>query len=100
MIVRIYQARVVPGRADRLCELIRTKSWPRMQQADGFLGCELYRSTDEPDTVVMVSRWADEAALHKWAGPLWRVRPVANREDYQFLQETDHVQHFELVELE
>jgi heme-degrading monooxygenase HmoA len=104
MIVRIYQAKVRPGGVDQLCELIKERTWPLLAKADGYLGGEFYKSLpepdrmlQEPDTVVMVTRWRDEAAIAAWAGPLWRMRPVSNPEDYQFLAETDRVQHFTVV---
>ena len=99
MIVRIYHAEIAPGSEVEFFDLLRSKWLPTTMKAEGFLGIEFYRSVDGPNTVVVITRWRDEAALEAWAGPLWRVRPVNPIESFQMLTKTDRVQHFLSVDV-
>jgi hypothetical protein len=36
-------------------------------------GCDVYASYDGPPRLVVISHWADEAALSAYAGPSWRT---------------------------
>jgi Antibiotic biosynthesis monooxygenase len=93
VIVRTWEAEIVPGRLDEFCEVVRTKIWPQMDHADGFLGGEVYRSYEGPERVLMVSRWRDEDALRDFAGPMWRLRPIVTAYEEPLIARPPNVWH-------
>jgi len=98
VIVRMSEARVLPGLLDQFVEFIVERAWPAMEAADGFVGGELYRadSASEP-RLVLLTRWRDEAALAGFAGPDWRSTPVVLPDEQRFLARPLHVSHFTQV---
>ena len=100
MIVRMCEARAVPGRLDEFVEFTLDRGWPAMEAADGFAGGELYRAdSDTEPRLVMITRWRDEAALAGFAGPDWRSTPVVLPDEEQYLARPLHVWHFTQVPL-
>lgn len=53
---------VQPGRADRVVEIV-TDHLKTIRAEDGCLRYDLYRVHRDPDTLVMVERWASKDAL-------------------------------------
>jgi heme-degrading monooxygenase HmoA len=98
VIVRMWEARVTPGLLDQFVEFLVERAWPVMEAADGFAGGELYRadSGTEP-RLVMITRWRNEAALARFAGPDWRSTPVVLPEEDRFLTRPPQVWHFTQV---
>ena len=99
MLVRMSEARVVPGRLEEFAELTRRVAFPLMRAAPGFLGGELYRAEDPP-LLVMITRWRDEDALAAFDGPDWRDQPVILADEEQFLVRPSHVWHFTPVDVD
>lgn len=61
MITRMWEARLADGAlADDVAAALPA-------------GAEAYLSYDGPPRLVVISRWADEAALSAYAGPAWRT---------------------------
>lgn len=94
MIVRMEESRVVAGRVEEFCARLRATVLPRLADHDGFLGADLYRSYDGAERVVLVTRWRDEAALDRVAGPGWPDSPLAAPAVRQLLARPPHVWHF------
>lgn len=64
-VVRINAITVAPGSGDELAHRFATRAGA-VDQADGFLGFELLRPTDDRDTWLVVTRWRDEEAFQGW----------------------------------
>ena len=62
MYVSLSRLRVAEGRADELIAAFRRRAH-LVDDADGFVDLEVWRSDRDPDEVVMVSRWRDRAAF-------------------------------------
>jgi heme-degrading monooxygenase HmoA len=62
MYVSLSRLRVAEGRADELVAAFRRRAH-LVDDADGFVDLEVWRSDRDPDEVVMVSRWRDRAAF-------------------------------------
>ncbi|GAA2994150.1 hypothetical protein GCM10020229_03300 [Kitasatospora albolonga] len=100
MIVRIWEAQVVPRRRDEFCTRLTEVVIPALDGTDGFEGAELMRSVSELDhRVLVVTRWRDEAALRAYAGTMWRIRPVWAEGEFGFLEHPPSVSHFEHLPL-
>jgi heme-degrading monooxygenase HmoA len=98
MIVRMFEARVVPGLLDEFVDFVVERVLPAMEAADGFAGGEVYRAdSDTEPRLVMITRWRDEAALAGFAGPEWRTRAAVPPEEERFLARPPHVWHFTQV---
>ncbi len=63
-------------------------------QCDGFLGDEILAGEG---SLLYISRWRDEGALEKFAGPSWRDTPVTLPAEARFLSEPLRVRHFYVV---
>jgi heme-degrading monooxygenase HmoA len=98
VIVRMLEARVVPGLLDEFADFVAQRVWPAMAALDGFGGGELYRAdSDTEPRLVMITRWRDEGALAAFAGPDWRLAPVVQPDEERFLARAPHVWHFTQV---
>jgi heme-degrading monooxygenase HmoA len=98
MVVRMWEARAVPGLLDEFVEFVVERGWPAMEAVDGFAGGELYRADSESEPrLVMITRWRDEAALAEFAGPDWQSSPVVLPDEERFLARPPHVWHFTQV---
>ena len=62
MYVSLSRHRVAPERADDLVSAFRRRAH-LVDDADGFVDLEVWRSDRETDEVIMVSRWRDRAAF-------------------------------------
>ena len=62
MIVRMWEAKVGPGRLDDAVDwLVRTVA-PAALGTDGCLGAEAFLARGEEERVVLITRWEDEHA--------------------------------------
>ncbi|MFJ8041769.1 antibiotic biosynthesis monooxygenase family protein [Kitasatospora sp. NPDC096147] len=96
MIVRIWEAQVVPARREEFCARLADEVIPALDGTDGYQGAELLRSVSALDhRVLVVTRWRDEAALRAYAGTMWRIRPVWAEGEFGFLEHPPSVAHFE-----
>jgi heme oxygenase (mycobilin-producing) len=62
MYVSLSRLRVGDGRADELVTAFRGRAH-LVDDADGFVDLEVWRSDRDPRELVMVSRWRDRAAF-------------------------------------
>lgn len=98
MIVRIWEAKVLPRLVDEFCAKLDAEVVPALRDTDGFEGAELLRSvTDDDHRVLVVTRWRDVAAVQAYAGPMWRIRPVWAEGELGYLEHPPSVSHFEPV---
>ena len=67
MIAVIFEVRIAPGRRDEYLDLAAGLR-PLLEQADGFLSIERFSSLSDPDKLLSLSFWRDEAALAAWRG--------------------------------
>ena len=98
MIVRMWEARLVPGTTGAFVAFWTERVRPRLTATDGCLDAELVVSYGvEPgadERAVVTTRWRDEAALAAAAGPDWRVAPVVEPGEAAFLARPAYVWHF------
>lgn len=64
-VVRINAITVPPGSGDELARRFAARAGA-VDQADGFVGFELLKPTDERDTWLVVTHWRDEDAFQAW----------------------------------
>jgi quinol monooxygenase YgiN len=97
MIVRVWEADIKPGKADRFLDILENKIVPRLAATEGFVSAEIIRSVEGTgeDQVLVISRWRDEQAIAAYAGPLWRIRaPLVDFEVADYLSRTSRVRHY------
>jgi len=67
MIAVIFEVWPAAGRKDNYLELAgRLKS--ELERMDGFISVERFQSLTEPDKLLSLSFWRDEAAVAAWRG--------------------------------
>jgi heme-degrading monooxygenase HmoA len=79
MIAVIFEVRPAPGLTDAYLDLAAALR-PELEQVDGFLSVERFRSLTDPDTLLSLSFFRDEAAVRAWRTlPSHRVAQEAGR---------------------
>ena len=82
-----------PGMGSRLAEAYRTRSVGGITKEPGYEQYEVFQGVEDPDRVVILERWTDEAALqmheeHNRKNPLMVLRDLRvaapDREDYVY----------------
>jgi len=66
VIVRMWEAKVLPGRLEDAVGWLVEAVVPDALAADGCLGAEAFRALGGEERVVLITRWADEHA-EDWA---------------------------------
>ncbi len=64
-VIRINAITVQPGQGDELAYRFAARAGA-VDDAEGFEGFELLRPTDDRDTWLVITRWADEASFVAW----------------------------------
>jgi quinol monooxygenase YgiN len=99
VIVRVWEARVAPENVAEFSALVASTILPKVMAADGCLGGEVLRplvGTDEP-RIIGITRWRDEESLSALLGPLWRIRPMWEEQEMQYVTHPPRVWHYEPV---
>lgn len=65
MIAVIFEVRPAPGQADRYLDLAAALR-PTLEGIDGFVSVERFRSLSDPDKLLSLSFWRNEAAVQAW----------------------------------
>ena len=65
MYVSLSRLRVAADRADELVEAFRNRAH-LVDEAEGFVDLEVWRSDRDPGDVIMVSRWRDRDAFRDY----------------------------------
>ena len=80
MIAVIFEVRPKPGRIGDYLDFAAALR-PELEQIDGFLSVERFRSLAEPDRLLSLSFFRDEAAVQVWRRlPSHRVAQAAGRQ--------------------
>jgi heme-degrading monooxygenase HmoA len=65
MIAVIFELKPAPGRESRYLDLAAALR-PELDELDGFISIERFRSLSDPDKLLSLSFWRDEAAVAGW----------------------------------
>jgi heme-degrading monooxygenase HmoA len=65
MIAVIFEVRPAPGRTGDYLDVAAALR-PELEAIDGFLSVERFRSLADPDKLLSLSFWRDEAAVRAW----------------------------------
>jgi quinol monooxygenase YgiN len=95
-VVRIFRARVKPGRQADWERLVRDTALPELSQAEGLLACYPGGPLGDPEEFSMVSVWRDLGAVRTYAGKDWAT-PVLYPGEDEILAEV-HVHHYQLFD--
>lgn len=102
VIVRIWEAQVVPERVEEFSALFASTILPKLIGADGCLGGEVLRPVageqEVEPRIIGITRWRDKESLRALLGPMWRVRPMWEEQELEYLTRPPQVRHFEPVE--
>ena len=95
-VVRIFRARVKPGRQADWERLVRETSIPKLSEAEGLLAYYPGAPLGDPEEFTMVSVWRDLGAVRSYAGKDWAT-PVLYPGEEDLLAEV-HVHHYQLFD--
>jgi quinol monooxygenase YgiN len=93
MIVRIFRARVLPGKHDQWQQQVEDHSITWLASQEGMLGYFPGKPHGDERDFVMVSLWQDIAALEKAVGENWSQAILF--EDEASLVEEVSIEHYE-----
>ena len=65
MIAVIFEVWPADGRKQTYLD-IAAKLKPELEQIDGFISIERFQSLSDPDKILSLSIWRDEAAIKRW----------------------------------
>lgn len=65
MIAVIFEVELATGAEDRYLDLAATMR-PLLDEVDGFVSVERFRSLSRPDVLLSLSFFEDEDAVHRW----------------------------------
>lgn len=63
--VVIFEVRPHPGRRDEYLDIAAALR-PQLEREDGFISIERFQSLSDPDKLLSLSTWRDEAAVAAW----------------------------------
>ena len=92
MIIRVFRARVHPGKQQEFEQFFLNKALPMVRAQSGLVSVTVGRPLDtSPEDFLMVTVWRDLDALKGFAGEQWQ-NPVIDPEAAHLLKETfvDH----------
>ena len=82
MIVRMWEARVLPGRLDDAVDWLVEAVVPDALAAEGCQGAEAFRALGDEERVVLITRWAVDPDWVEGAPP----EPLWSREHAWFFE--------------
>jgi hypothetical protein len=100
VIVRLWEAEVAPERVDEFCDLLASVVLPKVLTVDGCISGETLRPIpggDQEPKVVGITRWRDEESLRAYLGPMWRIRPMWEEAELEYVTSVPRVWHYEPV---
>ena len=97
MIVRVFRARVHPGKEDEFERFVLEKGVPMVKAQEGCTDLTIGRSrwTEQPEFVV-VTHWRSVDALQAFAGPDWQRAVIEPEEEHMLAQVS--CDHYETIE--
>lgn len=94
MIVRVFRARLKPGKRGEFEQLCRRMSLPLMRAQPGCLSARMWSAPDShPDLFAITSLWKDLPSLRAFAGEHWEEAAILPGEADLLIEAT--VQHFD-----
>lgn len=96
MLVRMSTARIKPGREGDFRDLIVAMVADFPERYPGLASHEVLVGLDA-SVLVYVSRWVDEDALIRFAGPGWHDTPVTFPNESDYLTAPLELQHYTVV---
>lgn len=94
MVIRVFRARLKPGKHAEYTRLCRTVSLPLMREQAGCLTTRIgAQRQDAPDDFVVVSVWKDLASIQAFVGERWQEAIIMPGE--ADMLEAVAVQHFD-----
>jgi heme-degrading monooxygenase HmoA len=97
MIIRVFRARVRPGKQQQFELKVRELSIPLVRSQKGLIAFFSGRPMESsPDEFVMVTAWKDLEALRAFAGDDWNVSVIPDPE--RPLLEDSFVHHYEAID--
>src|SRR5436309_2340896 len=95
MIVRVFRARVRPGKKAEFEQTVRQHSIPLVEAQKGLITYYVGRPVDSnDDEFIMVTVWPDLDTLKKFTGPDWN-RSIIPEQEQPLLIESS-VEHYEV----
>ncbi len=97
MIVRVFRARVRPGKSVEFESLVQQLSIPLVRKQKGLVAFYSGRPTGaSKDEFVMVTVWRDLASLKAFAGDNWEAAVIP--EDERPVLRQTFVHHYEVID--
>lgn len=98
--VSLSRLRVDPGRVNELVEAFRARAH-LVDEIDGFLDLEVWKSDRDPAELIMVSRWSNRASFREYmrseAHAISHRRIAPALKDAIELERLEHVQTYDVV---
>ena len=97
MIVRVFQARIHPGKEAEFQRFVLETGVPMVKAAEGCTHVTAGESrwSDQPEFVV-VTHWRSVDALRAFAGPNWQKAVIEPEEEHMLVQVS--CDHYEVLE--
>jgi quinol monooxygenase YgiN len=77
MIIRVFRAKIKPGKIEDFKQLVQTQSIPWLMASEGMLGYFAGEPLDRDGTeFVMVTLWRDLDSLQRFVGGNWQTPMV------------------------
>lgn len=97
MVIRMFRARVRPGKREEFERFLRDTAVPLVSSQTGIVAQHLGRPFDEAsDEFVYVTVWKDLDSLRRFAGENWQ-EAVIDPSEVELLRET-FISHYEVID--
>ena len=97
MVIRVFRARVQPGKQAAFERYFREVGLPRLRSQDGLIECYAGRPADQnPYEFVAVSIWRDVDALKTYVGQHWQ--DTSPTQEQEHLLREIFVHHYDALE--
>jgi len=94
MIIRVFRARVHPGKVDAFRRFFEETALPLVRSQGGLIQVEVgWPMPPTPDEFLMIMKWESVAAIRAFAGDDWRMARILPEERHLLLETSVH--HYE-----
>ena len=97
MVIRSWDGRARPGAGEEYLAFLTEVMVPAIVALPGCLGVEVLRRTGAADHFVVQSRWMDEDAIKRFAGPDPEHAVVPERAQALLSEFDERARHFDVV---
>ena len=99
MISRHWKGIAKPGEADTYIEHLRTDTFPKLSEIDGFITASiLKRAVDQGTEFLIITVWESIESIEKFAGAKADVAVVPDVVQAMMIEYDRTVRHYEVVE--